>query len=62
MTDSEFQTRITRLCLLLGCSKDLASDYVRAMGDTPVVEHGKVIVRDADGRIIARVPDSILAD
>ncbi|MCW0219831.1 MAG: hypothetical protein OJI67_16015 [Prosthecobacter sp.] len=60
MTETEFKTRVTRLCQLLGCSRDLATDYVEAMGDNPVVEHGKVIVRDADGRIIARVADSIL--
>ncbi|TDU66030.1 hypothetical protein EI77_03766 [Prosthecobacter fusiformis] len=60
MTESEFNSRVTRLCQVLGCSKDLATDYVQAMGDSPVVEHGKVIVRDPQGHIIARVSASIL--
>lgn len=62
MTDNEFKNRVTRICQLLGCSRDLATDYVKAMGDSPVVEHGKVLIRDAQGRIIARVSDSILGE
>lgn len=60
MTEPEFRSRVARVCQVLGCSKDLAEDYVRGMGETPVVEHGKVIVRDAEGHIIARVCASIL--
>jgi len=60
MTENEFKTRVTRICQLLGCSRDLASDYVEAMGDSPVIEHGKVLIRDSQGRIIARVSESIL--
>lgn len=62
MTESEFQSRVKRLCVVLGCSKDLAADYVQGMGDTPVIEHGKVIVRDPQGHIIARVSASILEE
>lgn len=62
MTESEFQTRVARLCQVMACGRDLATDYVRGMGDNPVVEHGKIIVRDEDGHIIARVPASILED
>lgn len=60
MTDSEFNSRVARVCQVLGCSKDLAADYVEGMGETPVVEHGKIIVRDPQGHIIARVSASIL--
>lgn len=60
MTESEFKARVARVCQVLGCGKDLATDYVEAMGDSPVIEHGKVIVRDPQGHIIARVAASIL--
>lgn len=60
MTEAEFQTRVQRVSQVLGCSRDLAIDYVQGMGDPPVVEHGKIIVRDPEGHIIARVCASIL--
>jgi hypothetical protein len=62
MTDSEFNFRVARVCQVLGCSKDLAADYVEGMGENPIVEHGKIIVRDPQGHIIARVSASILEE
>ncbi len=62
MTESEFKSRVARVCQVLGCSKDLAADYVQGMGESPVVEHGKIIVRDPQGHIIARVCASVLED
>ncbi len=62
MTETEFNARVARLCQALGCGKELARDYVRAIGDEPVVEHGKIIVRDPAGKIIARVPASVIQD
>ena len=62
MTESEFKARVARVCQVLGCSKDLAADYVEGMGENPTIEHGKIIVRDPQGHIIARVSASILDD
>jgi hypothetical protein len=45
----------------LGCSKDLAEDYAKGISDPPEIIHGKIVVRDPEGRIMARVPDSVLA-
>lgn len=60
MTEAEFQTRVRRVSQILGCSRDLAVDYVQGMGDPPVVEKGKVIIRSPEGYIIARVCASVL--
>ncbi len=60
MTEAEFQNRVRRVCQVLGCSRDLAVDYVQGMGDPPVIEGGKVIIRSPEGYIIARVSSSVL--
>lgn len=62
MTEHELTTRVTRICQLLGCSRDLAIDYVRGIGESPEIVHGKVLIRNAEGRIIARVSESILEE
>ena len=61
MTDIDPQTLATRIRQSLGCSKELAVDYASGIGDPPEIIHGKILVRDADGRIVARVPDSVLS-
>jgi hypothetical protein len=60
MTDTDLQTLAARIRQSLSCSKDLAEDYAKGIGDPPEVIHGKVVVRDEDKRIIARVPVSVL--
>ncbi len=61
MSPTDLQTLATRIRQSLGCSKDLAEDYAKGISDPPEIIHGKIVVRDADGRIVARVPDSVLA-
>ena len=60
MSDLDIETLAVRIRQSLGCSKDLAADYARGISNPPEIIHGKVIVRDAEGRITARVPDSVL--
>ncbi len=60
MTDPELQSFAIRIRQSLGCSKELAVDYAKGIGDPPEIIHGKILVRDAEGRIVARVPDSVL--
>ena len=60
MTDSEFAALVNRIRNALGCGKDLANDYATAIGDTPEIQNGNVVIRDESGRIIARVPESVL--
>ena len=40
--------------------KELARDYAVAIGDTPEIQAGQILVRNQDGRVIARVPQSVL--
>ncbi len=60
MNAPDLQTLATRIRQALGCSRELAEDYARGIADPPEIIHGKVVVRDAEGRIAARVPDSVL--
>lgn len=60
MTDPALQELAIRIRRSLSCSKDLAEDYAKGISDPPEVIHGKVVVRDADKRIIARVPAEVL--
>jgi hypothetical protein len=60
MTDTALQELAARIRRSLGCSKDLAEDYARGISDPPEVIHGKVVVRDEDKRIIARVAVEVL--
>ncbi len=61
MTDIDLETLAVRIRQSLGCSKDLAADYAKGISNPPEIIHGKILVRDAEGRIVARVPDSVLA-
>ena len=60
MTDIDLETLAVRIRQSLGCSKDLAADYARGISDPPEIIHGKIVVRDPEGRIMARVPESVL--
>jgi hypothetical protein len=62
MTEAENDSLVTRIRNALGCGKDLAGDYAKAIGDAPEVAHGKINVRDSFGRIIAHVPITVLDD
>ena len=42
MTEPEFGALVSRIRNALGCSKELASDYATAIGETPEIENGKV--------------------
>ena len=61
MTDADSAELASRIQNALGCGKELATDYARAIGDKPEIQHGKIIVRDESGRIIAHIPESVLA-
>jgi hypothetical protein len=61
MTDIDLETLAVRIRQSLGCSKDLAADYAKGISNPPEIIHGKIVVRDPEGRIMARVPESILA-
>jgi hypothetical protein len=60
MTEIDIQTLATRIRQSLGCSKDLAEDYAKGISNPPEIIHGMAVVRDTEGRIIARVPASVL--
>ena len=60
MTETEFAELATRIRNALSCGRDLASDYAKAIGERPVVENGKVLVRDEGGRVIAYIPQGVL--
>ena len=60
MTDTDIQALAIRIRQTLGCGKDLAEDYARGISDPPEIVHDRILVRDADGRIIARVPETVL--
>ena len=52
---------IARIQKAVGCSKDLARDYAAAMGEAPEIENGEILVRDESRKIIAHLPQKILA-
>ena len=51
---------VSRSRNVLGCSKDLAEEYAAAIGENPEIVHGKILLRNEDGRIIAYAPASVL--
>jgi len=58
MNETDLASFVTRIRNALGCSKDLAGEYAMAIGDTPEVVNGKILVRNENGRIVAYVPES----
>ena len=60
MTEEEFKALVSRIQNSLACSKEMATEYASAIGDNPEVVHGKIMVRNERGLIIAYVPMSVL--
>ena len=60
MTASPVEELATRIRDELGCSKELAAEYASDIGDDPEIDHYKIIIRNAQGQIIARLPVSVL--
>lgn len=52
--------RVTRIRNALGCSKELAAEYAAHVGAQPEIDRHQVLIRNADRRIIARIPESVL--
>jgi hypothetical protein len=61
MTESEREAIANGIRNALGCGKDLAEDYAAAIADPPEIELGQIVIRNESGRIVARVPESVLA-
>lgn len=55
MTESDFNAAAEELAKLNGITAELAGEYLSIIGDTPELENGEAIVRDAHGAEIARV-------
>jgi hypothetical protein len=59
-TQSASNAFVIRIQKIVGCSKDLAGDYAAAIGDTPEIQNGEVVVRDERGRVIAHLPQAVI--
>ena len=62
MTEAAFDDLVKRIRNSLDCSKELAADYAKSIGDNPEVQNGQVLVRNEDKRIVARLPEKVLAE
>ena len=63
MTPSDFNDLARRLAKHLGISHDAAEDLAARLGDvweTDAQDH--VLVRDAQGKVLARVPRGVIDD
>ncbi|MCE9519103.1 MAG: hypothetical protein K8R87_06080 [Verrucomicrobia bacterium] len=60
MNQTDLESLATRIRNTINCGRELAQDYAAMIGDTPEIQAGQVILRNAEGRIIARVPQSVL--
>jgi hypothetical protein len=60
MTESERESIAHSIRNALGCGRELAHDYSAAIKDPPEIENGQIVIRNEDGRIVARVPESVL--
>ena len=60
MTPSELEALASRIRNAINCGKELALDYAAAIGDNPEIQGGQVLVRNEGGRVMARVPQSVL--
>jgi len=61
MTETDKTLLAQNIRTTLACGKELSEDYAGAIGDTPEILHGRIIVRNEDGRIVARIPDTVLS-
>ena len=60
MTESEIDALARRIRRAIDCGPDLAHDYAVAMGDSPEIVGGQIVVRNESGRIVVRVPMTVL--
>ena len=56
----ELATIVSRIQNALGCSKDMATEYAKAIGENPEIVHGKILLRNEQNRIVAYVPATVL--
>ncbi len=62
MTEAAFDDLVRRIRNSIDCSKELAADYAKKIGDSPEIQNGLILVRNEDKRIIARIPERVLAE
>jgi hypothetical protein len=60
MTEEAFDDLVRRIRNHLGCTKDLATEYARGMGESPEIQNNEILVRNDERRIIARIPARVL--
>ena len=63
MTRSDFNDLARRLAKHLGISREAAEDLAAHLGDVwETDDHHHVLIRDAQGTLLARVPESVVDD
>lgn len=62
MSDIDSTAIAARIQCAVGCSKEMAAEYSKAIGQNPEVVRGKVLVRNEENRIIAYVPATVLQE
>lgn len=62
MTAPDIDSLTSRIRTALCCGRDLARDYATAIGNNPEIQGGQIIVRNEEGRVIARIPESVLQE
>lgn len=60
MPQPDLATIVTRIQFALGCTKDMAIEYAKIIGENPEVVYGKILLRNDQNRIIAYVPATVL--
>ena len=61
MTPSDFNDLARRLAKHLGISRDAAEDLAARLGDVwETDDQDHVLIRDAQGKVLARVPMAVL--
>ena len=56
----DLPTLVRRIQNALGCSKDMATEYAKTIGENPEIVYGKILLRNEQKRIIAYVPANVL--
>ena len=63
MTPSDFNDLARRLAKHLGISRDAAEDLAALLGDVRETDdQNHVLIRDDEGKVLARVPMAMLED
>ena len=60
MSPAQLAIVVTRIQNFLGCSKGMATEYAKAIGEHPEIVHGKIPLCNEQKRVIAHVPASVL--